>query len=257
MSFIKETSRLRGFAILIFFLFIDMNELVNHPVHIMNKKGQLYPTALIPFCSFGGNMKILGQQVNGFSVPVCTSFNPTMFNGKLCYSLDVNNVLTQEQIAIQYGERNGLSLLIDTNQDRHFGYFKGLHEADSENDGHFVKSQHHDREVSIYVGSLEPVKVVGGGNIALDSIKKIDGDKAYIEYATENQICENYEDINNCSSEFFLNRLKNECKCVPFELQSFSQVCKTLVKFSKAFLVKHASFYTVKISGICVTFNIV
>ena len=198
--------------------------MVNHPVHILNEKGILQPTALIPFCSFAGNMKILGQKLKGFSVPVCTAFKPTLFNGKMCYSVNVNDVLVKEKIAVKYGEMNGLSLLIDVNQDRHFGYFGDLRKTDVENEGHFLKSKAHDREISIFINSLEPLKVVGGGNIALEFIKEIEGDKAYIEYATKNNICNDDEKISNCSARFLMNLLEKECKCIPYELHGFFQV---------------------------------
>ena len=113
-------------------------------------------------------------------------------------------------------------MLIDVNQDRHFGYFET--KVDIEDAEHFVKRKADDKQFSIFIDSLEPLKVVGGGNIALDSVKKIDGDKAYIEYATKHNICTADDNRNNCSANFFMNSLKNECQCVPYELQGFSKV---------------------------------
>ena len=49
----------------------------NHPVHIQEEDGQLSPTALLPFCEFGGNMSVMGVKIDQFDVPVCNSFRDT------------------------------------------------------------------------------------------------------------------------------------------------------------------------------------
>ena len=43
----------------------------NHPVHIFNENNTLSPTAFIPFCLFGGDMKVVGIKSEKFDVPVC------------------------------------------------------------------------------------------------------------------------------------------------------------------------------------------
>ena len=52
----------------------------NHPVHIFDKDGTLSPTAFIPFCSFGGDMKIVGTTSEQFELPVCNSFKSMIRN---------------------------------------------------------------------------------------------------------------------------------------------------------------------------------
>ncbi len=41
-----------------------------HPVHILDKDGNISPSSFIPFCSFGNDMKNMGREVNGFNDPV-------------------------------------------------------------------------------------------------------------------------------------------------------------------------------------------
>ena len=53
-----------------------LEEITNHPVHIINKELKLMNTALIPFCEFGGNMSVMGVNIDQFDVPVCNSFWP-------------------------------------------------------------------------------------------------------------------------------------------------------------------------------------
>ena len=60
----------------------------DHPVHIKEDDGELYPTALIPFCEFGGNMSVMGVKIDLIDVPVCNSFRPKIIRDQLCYTVD-------------------------------------------------------------------------------------------------------------------------------------------------------------------------
>ena len=50
----------------------------NHPVHIMvnSAEGNLSTSAFTPFYTFAGDMALVGQSVDGFSLPVCNIFHP-------------------------------------------------------------------------------------------------------------------------------------------------------------------------------------
>ena len=90
-----------------------IQQISNHPVHLIDSEGNLSPTALIPFCEFGGSMASLGIQIKEFDVPICTSFEPVIFKKQLCYQLDVNKYRT----GMKKGA--GLTFLVDFNEDRH------------------------------------------------------------------------------------------------------------------------------------------
>ena len=62
----------------------------NHPVHLLDKDGNLSPTALIPFCEFGGDLSIMGVNHDKFDVPICNSFRPKIVIDQLCYQVDPN-----------------------------------------------------------------------------------------------------------------------------------------------------------------------
>ena len=67
----------------------DTPRLVNHPVHI--EESNRGPSAFIPFCSFGGDMNIVGRKNDGFKVPVCAAFEERVYGvGRVCYHLNVN-----------------------------------------------------------------------------------------------------------------------------------------------------------------------
>ena len=60
-----------------------------HPPHLIDSSGSLTPAALIPFCAYQTNMTLLGQTRQDLPFPVCSQFQPVLFEGQLCYSLDL------------------------------------------------------------------------------------------------------------------------------------------------------------------------
>ena len=78
---------------------------------IPNEKGQLPPSALIPFCSYQGDRNLLGQQRPELdNLTVCDKFEPTILEGQLCYSIDVAKLKKKPTEA---GKSRGLFLLLD------------------------------------------------------------------------------------------------------------------------------------------------
>ena len=87
----------------------------NHPVHLKNKDGNINPSALIPFCGFGGDIAIMGETMDKVDYPICNKFRPRVLQGQLCYSVDVNEIKDQIETEKLH---NGLVLLIDYNRMR-------------------------------------------------------------------------------------------------------------------------------------------
>ena len=97
-----------------------LHQLTNHPPHIVNERGQDSPSAFIPFCELGLNMKIMEHgSRHPLTFPICKSFTPKIFYDQLCYEVDVNKYLEKSE-----NRRNdikiGLSFLIDTNENRQY-----------------------------------------------------------------------------------------------------------------------------------------
>ena len=67
-----------------------LQKVTNHPVHVIDHSGNSYPTAMIPFCVFGGNMSVMGVKIDQFDDPVCNSFRPKIVMDQLCYTVDPN-----------------------------------------------------------------------------------------------------------------------------------------------------------------------
>ena len=119
--------------------------MINHPVHIIDDEGKLMPSAFIPFCFLGTNMSSLGTKMDKFSLPVCTKFKRVMLEGHLCYKLDL-----QRQGHFMKGEENGLTFLLDYNED------KSLNEPSFNNGKKDVQSLKSNKEALIYIDTLGP-----------------------------------------------------------------------------------------------------
>ena len=98
-----------------------VHKLINHPVHIIDDEGNLSPSALIPFCDFGGQNLTTGVEVDGFNLPVCNSFKAKVLNDQLCYEVDPNKYMNKTFLSAEeynLSLRHGVTLYIDTNEDR-------------------------------------------------------------------------------------------------------------------------------------------
>ena len=71
------------------------------------------PSAFIPFCQFGG--KMFGKKISHFSERVCSGFKPKLFEGEICFSLDINKI--NDRPPIKQGRKFGLRLLLDYNEE--------------------------------------------------------------------------------------------------------------------------------------------
>ena len=91
-----------------------INKVSNNPVHIQDEDGNLNPTALIPFCEFGGNMSLMGVKIEELDYPVCNSFRPKTIQDQLCYTVDPNEYKDK----IDLNGDLSFSLFINYNEDR-------------------------------------------------------------------------------------------------------------------------------------------
>ena len=90
--------------------------IVNHPVHIINEKNMLSPSAFIPFCDFGGKMSAVGIKIKEFEYPVCNSFQAKILNDQLCYEIDLNRFADENNVADELDL--GFNFIMDYNEDR-------------------------------------------------------------------------------------------------------------------------------------------
>ena len=106
-----------------------LDAVTNHPVHIVDEEENISPSSLIPFCDIGGNMSVLGRQLEQFSLPVCTSFKRIIFNDQLCYQVNVTQY--QDRVEKSQVYEAGLSFVVDTNRDRQYSDLQVLTPEDT------------------------------------------------------------------------------------------------------------------------------
>ena len=96
--------------------------MTNHPVHVQDEHGNLLPTALIPFCEFGGSMSVMGVKIDEFEIPFCNSFKEKLIKDKLCYTVDLN----KRRFQVKDENDFTLKLFISYNEDRELDTFLDL-----------------------------------------------------------------------------------------------------------------------------------
>ena len=75
------------------------------------------PSALIPFCEFGGDMARLGTMISRFPlIPVCNVFQAKILNDQLCYEVDLQNLSKSHNIDNEL--KLGFYFVMDYNEDR-------------------------------------------------------------------------------------------------------------------------------------------
>ena len=80
----------------------DVEESLNPP-HLRESRGRLMPKALVPLCSYQGNM--IGKSFENLTL--CDKFEQSVLNGQLCYSLNLREAYPLQS---KNGQRNSLTL---------------------------------------------------------------------------------------------------------------------------------------------------
>ena len=126
----------------------------NHPVHILNSEGDFSPSAFIPFCIFGNNMINLGKKISSFELPVCNIFLAKIWNDQLCYEMDLN--LLKDEDDLNYQLKNGLTLILDFNEERQFAKDSIQEKTEMEVSHYFYEDE--DNGVQVHLDSISIVK---------------------------------------------------------------------------------------------------
>ena len=162
------------------------------------------PAAFIPFCSYQGERAILGRNMKGFNFNVvCDKFKPTIMEGQLCYSLDVNNFTTAKSKA---GRGKGLSLLLDPINPRSVQNEDGV-----------------EHSFRIFLNTLDGFSDMKDGSYRMINVKKMVGTDSFMALPDEDKECQE-ETLQHCSGRLFLEGIKQSCKCVPWALKNALEV---------------------------------
>ena len=182
---------------------------------ISDKEGIISPSALIPFCSFGTEM--IGLEALNMTFPVCNIFEPTVYNGHLCYQVDMKNHPKQK---VFEGKEHGLMLLIDVNAERSIdteSHVEYKMENKSKKNVYLGRSQTlSKKQATIHIGTLAKYAGHGAGDYILTSVKQMTGTENFLAWPEEKRGCalEKYE---RCQMKSFLEG-SMKCSCSPFQL---------------------------------------
>ena len=125
---------------------------VNHPIHIIDKYYQKNPSAFIPFCEFGGNMSIMGVNIDQFDIPVCTSFKATILNDQLCYEVDLNRFSNHKDMKSNL--ESGFIFLMDYNEDRQVAIYNESSKLEEKSFANRVVKSDHENHASIILNTI-------------------------------------------------------------------------------------------------------
>ena len=133
----------------------DVQRLTNHPVHIVDAKGEFSPSSFIPFCEFGAETTVMGVKSDRFNVPVCNKFQPIIFYDQLCYQVDVASFAGDMEDS-KMKRLAGLTFWLDYNEEKQTGREKQTEQPASQAKGlssHYFQAEDESKAL-IYIGTL-------------------------------------------------------------------------------------------------------
>jgi hypothetical protein len=137
-------------------------------------------------------MDMLGKNVLGLSFPVCTSFQPTVLEGQLCYKL---NVSRESGI----GKANGILMVLDS------GRLDSVQKEDT-------------NSVKIYLNTLDRFQGNGAGKYAMSSLKRITVTENFMGLPEHVKKCQK-ETFEQCHAKKYVYRVQSQCGCIPWALR--------------------------------------
>ena len=191
-------------------------EISFHPPHLIDSSGSLTPAALITFCSFQANMSMLGEMKEGLNFTACSKFKPTILEGQLCYSLNLNLIDKDRKQKTETGKGAGLVIILDT----------GMKQIDSmnsqesnENPLAFGSSGVDVSSARIYLNTLSSFTDHRAGQYAMSVLKKVTGTESFLKQTDEKKKCQT-ESLEDCQAKSSIYRIQKRCGCVPLALSS-------------------------------------
>ena len=213
-----------------------MQKVNNHPVHILNKNGDLSPSSFIPFCSFGEDL--IGAEIKGFDVPVCNIFKPKNHNDQLCYETDLQELKDNNNKNLMKQLEIGLTLILDYNEERQIDFKQRSAKRSS---GKAFDSNH-ENSVSLHLNTkstgirysvlylgifnyLDPVSLFGEAQYNLNNLKEIYVTDSFLGLERNTRNCQSIETFDDCTTRLYLEKLRTQCGCLPLSV-SLSDMVK-------------------------------
>ena len=178
-----------------------------HPPHLLGPNNEPMPSALIPFCQY--QSEDLGKTIPGSRFLACDSFEPSVIDGRLCYSLK-----DQPKQPTKQGKRNGLLLMIDPGQ---------------------TKPNQNDAEESysfeLYLHTLSGFSGFSAGSYALDSLKQMTGTTGFMSLPDDQKRCQ-IELFEDCERFKLVGQLQETCGCIPWAIANDKRTKQVTLQFN-------------------------
>ena len=177
-----------------------------HPPHIISNSS----SAFIPFCFYQSEPVLSGQQKThkNLSFPICTSFQPTLLQGQLCYKLDL-------RLPSGQGKMNELMLILDYNTE--LSLHPKIRSSDINSKSFYLKSLDSDQyEAKIHINALSQMTNFGGGAYKMTVVKRMTVTPDFLKMSLKDRNCK-VEEYEECRSR---NLLKN-CRCIPWDVPRY------------------------------------
>ena len=160
-------------------------------------------------------MNLTGQLIKGvksnLSFPVCNSFKPTIFDGQLCYSIEMENYNHNEK---------KLLLAIDPESSLVEDKTPEFGKADEKLIGMIVEREKiPSNSISIHLNNLVRYSDARPGIYKLSQLKKMSGSDGFLGLPNKARQCQ-IEQQEKCKRRSFIKECKNRCGCIPWSLQS-------------------------------------
>ena len=194
-----------------------------HPVHLLDSMERALPAALIPFCSYQANMSLLGNPGDQFPFVACGKFQPYLLEGQLCYSLHLRDFVSGGSLG---GKGNGLLLVIDPvimSYENVKQPESGGEKSEGSNNPNRKTKGGENILATIYISTISPGTGSKNGSYALSVLKKMTGTTGFLEMPDDVKGCQ-VEIYEECNTRKYLERVGEECKCVPWGVNYTSGV---------------------------------
>ena len=168
---------------------------MNNPPHLR----QRWSSALIPFCAYKKDLNISKTSfvLENTEFPLCSAFLPTVLEGQLCYKVSLHE-------KSQQGNKNGLTLLIDNNEDRSLQI-----QTDSASAVGMISPK-------VVIDTISPYTGYGGGIYSMHVVKRMVSKEDFLGMPSQVRNCE-IEHFQDCRARMLLE----ECGCVPLEVPAY------------------------------------
>ena len=125
-----------------------MQTVTNHPIHILNKNGDISTSSFIPFCAFGEDL--IGVNIKGLAIPACNIFKPKNLYDQLCYETDLQELKDSNIEIFKKQLEMGLTFILDYNEERQTDF---QHSTVKKTSAKKLRSDN-DKSVSLFLNTI-------------------------------------------------------------------------------------------------------